>query len=90
MNKSKEYERVREDVSKEIRDASGFLESLEWNDLDEQDKDIFRGEADKILSIKGIGILRDDQTLPENRQPEAYWVTHPHFETGHDAVMELI
>lgn len=45
---------------------------------------------DQILALikENYVKLAEDQSLPENRWPAGYYVSHPHLESSHDAVSE--
>ena len=42
---------LREKIAEIVRDSACFLESLQWEDLDEEDRDMFRDDADQILTL---------------------------------------
>jgi len=44
-------------VARQCREIACFLESLEWEDLDEQDKEMFRNDARKILSHPDLALI---------------------------------
>jgi len=60
MNKnSKEYRRVKGEIDNKL------VEIFSWNWHDDPDQ-CLTDALDEILSIEGLAILADDQTLPEN------------------------
>jgi hypothetical protein len=64
LNKqSPEYIRVREIIAKFL--CTDVIAEFKWEWLGETDKERHRKQADFILSIKGIGIIADDQTIPK-------------------------
>ena len=63
MNKSTpEYKRVREEIAKKLCNE---LDREYWYKSDKISKETYRKNADSILEIKGIGIISDNQKLPE-------------------------
>ena len=63
MNKSTpEYKRVREEIAKKLCNE---LDHEYWYKSDKISKETYRKNADSILEIKGIGIIADNQDLPQ-------------------------
>ena len=61
MNKdSKEYRRVKGEIDNKL------VEIVSWNWHDDPDQ-CLTDAIDEILSIEGLAILADDQSLPRNR-----------------------
>ena len=75
MNKeSKEYKKVREKIArelhfldwdKEVGMAYRHGDSGDWDEQDDYLHSHYFELADQILSIEGLAILDDDQSLPE-------------------------
>ena len=60
--------RVREEIEDKLRSMLWVRDQEQWDFLDaggEEYKKKLQGVITRILSIKGLAILADDQTLPE-------------------------
>jgi len=64
-----EYERIRERIAKLLLQQEFNMDddmaNEEWQRIDEQDREDWQKDADQILSLDGICIKSDDQSLPE-------------------------
>ena len=64
-----EYERVREQIAKLLLQQEFNMDddmaNEEWQRIDEQDREDWQKDADQILSLDGICIKSDDQSLPD-------------------------
>jgi len=62
-----EYERVRKEMAEELRTYAGKWSGLvDWGQVLIENPEYFLEKANRLLSIKGIRIESDDQSLPEN------------------------
>jgi len=60
-----EYERVRKEMAEELRTYAGKWSGLvDWGQVLIENPEYFLEKANRLLSIKGIRIESDDQSLP--------------------------
>jgi len=58
------YERVREQVAKNIHEMGYLTYVSVWETLSEMLKEMYLAQADQILHLPGVAVLADDQTIP--------------------------
>ena len=75
---------MREKIAGIMRDNACFLESLEWDDLNEEEKEMFREQADTILTLL-------KQEIEGVEQPDSsYEMWRCGFEDCRQAILEKL